>query len=106
MNSQNLHDYVVAHFNTEAWKEIPTTRLCIVVDGQPVLQVEAAQTGLALLGASTPVNFHIYFVDMETALAVLSDPRLAIDAFMQGRFRSSGYIMRTFAFLRACARTD
>ena len=48
-----------------------------------------------------PVHFSIYFADEETAGQCFSDLAYAMHAFQRGELRSSGYIMRTFAVLRA-----
>jgi hypothetical protein len=45
----------------------------------------------------------LFFTDEQCALDIFSGRQSPIDAFMQGDFRSSGYIIWTFALLRIFA---
>ena len=52
---------------------------------------------------SEPAELTLYFSDEQCALDILTAKLSPIDAFMHGDFRSSGYIVWTFALLRIFA---
>ncbi len=51
----------------------------------------------------TEPELTLFFSDEQCALAIFNGQRSPIDAFMHGDFRSSGYIIWTFALLRIFA---
>ena len=51
------------------------------------------------LPADTPPDATFHFEDADTAWELLSGRADAFEAFMQGRFRSDGYLMWAFALM-------
>ena len=54
-------------------------------------------------GAKTEPELTLFFSDEQCALDIFNGRRSPIDAFMHSDFRSSGYIIWTFALLRIFA---
>lgn len=72
-------------------------------EGWAVLHFDNEQVHITAVSKppEAEVAFSILFADEPTALACFADIRQAMQAFQQGKLRSTGYIMRTFAVLRA-----
>lgn len=59
-----------------------------------------SHTGCTWQDAEIPVKFEILLTDLVTAQDVFGSMPGAFQAFQENRFRSTGYLMRTFSVLR------
>ena len=96
-----LEAYLGANFNPALWDANPIS-VAIYLGDAAAIGLDVSNEGLTLNSNAEP-HFSLYFKNERDALAIFSNPQTAIAAFMRGEFRSSGYLMRTFSLLRACA---
>jgi putative sterol carrier protein len=69
-----------------------------VGDGELAFRVRHGELDFTVpTGARADATF--IFADLETARALLSGEANAFEAFMEGRFRSDGYLMWAFALM-------
>lgn len=100
-----LQQHLQQHFNASAVGELD---LHVRFDWQSgCVDAHIGSDTLSWLDAESRAGadpeLTLYFSDEQSALDVFNGQRNPIDAFMHGDFRSSGYIIWTFALLRIFA---
>lgn len=96
--SDHLHD----HFDASQAGELDLTIRFDWHDGH--LDGHLSHCDIQWIQVPTePADLTLYFADEQCALDILTAKLSPIDAFMHGDFRSSGYIVWTFALLRIFA---
>jgi hypothetical protein len=88
---------LVALFNPAAAGHFDGSFACGLPDERVALSVREGH--LEVLDRESPVDFTLLFRDVEDAVAILQGREDVIEAFMAGRLRADGYLIRVFGVL-------
>lgn len=92
---QALQTLLQAGFRPPATAGLDATlRLCV---GTDALLLRVRDGALEFRADTEPADVTFLFEDLDTAWALLTGRLNPFDAFMDGRFRSDGYLLWTFA---------
>lgn len=98
MSLRALKDHLAASFHPAAAGKLDAI-FRVAVDGEALtFQVSNGRLDFDLPDEVEP-DATFLFADVDTAWALLSGRADAFDAFMEGRFRSDGYLMWAFALM-------
>jgi len=98
MTLQDLANELRARFRPEAAVGVDMLIRLDMTDHEHLL-LRVSDGELSVSDDSQPPDVTFRFSDLPTAVALIRGHANAIDAFMQGRFRSDGYLMMAFRLM-------